>query len=77
MHTKLGMDEKAIAESLGMRVSEVIRGLKTYEIMTEKLLPKLKSSSLDKKSGSLDKWSYVEEFLKNKDLVDCSKSNLT
>jgi hypothetical protein len=77
MHTKLGMDEKAIAESLGMRVSEVIRGLKTYEIMTEKLLPKLKSSSLDKKSGGLDKWSYVEEFLKNKDLVDCSKSNLT
>jgi hypothetical protein len=70
MYTKLGMDEKAIAESLGMRVSEVIRGLKTYEIMTEKLLPKLKSSGLDKKSGGLDKWSHVEEFLKNKDLEE-------
>jgi hypothetical protein len=61
MHTKLGMDEKAIAESLGMRVSEVIRELNAYEIMTEKVLPR---------GGGLDKWSHVQELLKRKDLEE-------
>jgi hypothetical protein len=61
MHTKLGMDEKSIAISLGMRVNDVIRALKSYEIMTEKLLPR---------GCGLDKWSFVEELQKRKDLEE-------
>jgi hypothetical protein len=64
MHTKLGMDEKSIARVLGMRERDVIRDLKTYETMTKKLLPLLKDGN------GLEKWSFVQEFYKDKDLED-------
>jgi hypothetical protein len=56
------MDEKAIARALGMREGEVIRDLKAYAIMTEQLLPKVKSGN------GLDKWSFVQELCKRKGL---------
>jgi hypothetical protein len=64
MKTQLGMDEKTIARTLGMRERDVIRDLKSYETMTEKLLPKLKGGS------GLEKWSFVQEFYKSKELED-------
>jgi hypothetical protein len=64
MHTTLGMDEKAIARAVGMRESDVIRDLKAYETMTEKLLPKIKAGN------GLEKWSYVQELYKRKDLEE-------
>lgn len=63
MRIGLGMDEKAIAKALGMREHDVIRDLKAYATMTENLLPKMKT-------GGLDKWSFVQEFYKRKDLVE-------
>lgn len=63
MRTGLGMDEKAIAKTLGMREHDVIRDLKAYGTMTENLLPKMKT-------GGLDKWSFVQEFYKRKDLEE-------
>src|SRR5882762_1566486 len=51
MHTKLNMDEKAIAGALGMREGEEIRDLKAYANRREQLLPKVKSGN------ALDKWS--------------------
>lgn len=64
MHTKLKMDEKAIARALGMREGEVIKNLQSYQIMTEKLLPKMKNGN------GLEKWSFVQEFFKSKHLED-------
>lgn len=64
MHTKLKMDEKAIAKALGMREGEVIKSLQSYEVMTEKLLPKMTNGN------GLEKWSFVQEFFKNKNLED-------
>jgi len=64
MHTKLGMDEKTIARLLGVPERDVIRDLKTYATMTEKLLPKLKDGN------GLDKWSFVQEFYKSKKLEE-------
>lgn len=64
MHTRLGMDEKAIGQALGMHERDVIRDLKAYETMTQKLLPKMKGAS------GLDKWSFVEELFKRKDLEE-------
>lgn len=64
MNTKLGMDEKSIARALGMRERDVVRDLKTYETMTKKLLPKLKEGN------GLEKWSFVQEFYKDKKLED-------
>jgi hypothetical protein len=64
MHTKLKMDEKAIAKALGMREGEVRKNLQSYQVMTEKLLPKMKNGN------GLDKWSFVQEFFKNKHLED-------
>jgi hypothetical protein len=62
MNTQLGMDEKAIARTLGMHERDVIRDLKAYETMTEKLLPNVKSGN------GLEKWSFVQELFKRKDL---------
>lgn len=64
MHTKLQMDEKAIAKALGMREGEVKKNLQSYQVMTEKLLPKMKNGN------GLDKWSFVQEFFKSKHLED-------
>jgi len=64
MHTKLDMDEKAIAKALGMREGEVKKNLQSYLVMTEKLLPKMKNGN------GLDKWSFVQEFFKSKQLED-------
>jgi len=63
MHTNLGMDAKAIALALGMKEPAVIRDLKAYEVMTEKLLPKMNGS------GGLEKWSFVQELFKRKELA--------
>lgn len=63
MKTRLGMDEKTIARTLGMHERDVIRDLKSYETMTEKLLPKLKG-------GGLEKWSFIQEFYKIKELEE-------
>jgi hypothetical protein len=64
MHTHLKMDERAIARTLGMHERDVIRDLKAYETMTKKLLPKVKSGN------GLEKWSFVQELYKRKDLED-------
>lgn len=64
MHTKLGMDEKAIARALGIREGEVIKSLESYKVMTEKVLPKLKGRD------GLQKWSFVHEFFKSRELED-------
>lgn len=70
MHTHLHMDEKTIARALGMREHDVIRDLKAYDIMTQKLLPKMKNGN------GLEKWSFVQEFYKRKDLVDYRAKNV-
>jgi hypothetical protein len=64
MHTRLKMDAKTIARTLGMHERDVIRDLKAYETMTEKLLPEVKSGN------GLDKWSFVQELYKRKDLEE-------
>lgn len=64
MRDQLGMDEKAIARTLGMRERDVIRDLKAYETMTKKVLPKMKGGD------GLDKWSFVQELFKRKDLEE-------
>jgi hypothetical protein len=64
MKVKLGMDEKTIARTLGMHERDVIRDLKSYETMTEKVLPRVKGGS------GLEKWSFVQEFYKSKDLEE-------
>jgi hypothetical protein len=64
MRTILGMDDKAIAQAVSMRESEVIRDLKAYETMTEKLIPKIKDGN------ALEKWSYFQELYKRKDLEE-------
>jgi hypothetical protein len=64
MHTNLKMDEKAIGQALGMRESDVIRDLKAYQVMTQKLLPKMPSGN------GLEKWSFVQELFKRKGLEE-------
>jgi len=64
MKTILQMDEKEIAQALGMTEREVARDLKSYETMTHKLLPKIK------RGHGLDKWSFVQELYKRKDLEE-------
>lgn len=64
MHTKLKMDEKAIARALGMHDIDVIKNLQSYEVMTQKLLPKMKNGN------GLEKWSFVQELFKRKDLEE-------
>lgn len=64
MHNTLKMDEKAIAKALGMREGEVRKNLESYEVMAEKLLPKMKNGN------GLEKWSFVQEFFKRKQLED-------
>lgn len=64
MYTTLKMDEKAIAKALGMREGEVRKNLESYHVMTEKLLPKMKNGN------GLEKWSFVQELFKRKQLED-------
>jgi len=64
MHTNLKMDEKAIGQALGMRESEVIRDLKSYQVMTQQVLPRMTSAN------GLEKWSFVQEFYKRKGLEE-------
>ncbi|HET9377521.1 MAG TPA: hypothetical protein VFO40_21280 [Chthoniobacterales bacterium] len=64
MHTALNMDEKAIAKVWGMREGEVKKDLESYQVMTEKLLPKMKNGN------GLEKWSFVQELFKRKQLED-------
>jgi hypothetical protein len=64
MFTNLKMDEKAIAQTLGLKERDVVRDLKAYETMTEKLLPKMTSGN------GLDKWSFVQELYKRKGLEE-------
>jgi hypothetical protein len=64
MYTTLKMDEKAIAKALGMREGEVRKNLESYQVMTEKLLPKMKNGN------GLEKWSFVQELFKRKQLED-------
>lgn len=64
MHTILKMDAKSIAEALGLRENDVIRDLKAYETMTNKLLPKMKGGNV------LKKWSFVQELYKRKELAE-------
>lgn len=61
LHDEFNMDAKAIAKSLGMQERNVIQQLKAYETMNKKVLPK---------GGGLNKWSYVLELYKNKNLED-------
>lgn len=63
MYTNLGMDAKAIALALGVKEPAVNRDLKAYEVMTEKLLPQMNGN------GGLEKWSFVQEFFKRKELA--------
>jgi hypothetical protein len=62
MHKKHGMDAKAIAQILSMTESEVLRDIRTYETMTEKLIPKMKGTA------AVEKWSFFAEFYKRKGL---------
>lgn len=62
MHTTHGMDPKTIGQQLGMTESEVLRDIRTYETMTEKLFPKMKGMA------ALEKWSFFAEFYKRKGL---------
>jgi hypothetical protein len=64
MHTDLQMDEKAIAQALGVKERDVIRDLKAYQTMREKLLPKMTGGS------GLEKWSFVQELYKRKGLEE-------
>ncbi len=64
MHTNLGMDEKTIAQALGVKERDVIRDLKAYQTMKEKLLPKVTSGD------GLEKWSFVQELYKRKGLEE-------
>jgi hypothetical protein len=64
MRTVLKMDDKAIALALGMRERDVTRDLRAYETMTNKLLPQMKGGN------GLDKWSFVQELFKRKDLEE-------
>lgn len=62
MFTNLQMDAKAIALALGVKEQAVVRDLKAYGVMTEKLLPMMNGSS------GLEKWSFVQELFKRKEL---------
>jgi hypothetical protein len=63
MNTDLKMEMTAIARALGMQERVVCRLIDAYKTMREKVLPRMKG-------GGLDRWSYVEEFYKNKDLKE-------
>lgn len=62
MHKKHGMDAKTIGHILSMTESEVLRDIRTYETMTQKLFPKMKGTA------ALEKWSFFAEFFKRKGL---------
>ena len=62
MHKTHRMDPKAIGQILSMSESEVLRDIRTYETMTEKLFPKMKGPA------AVEKWSFFAEFFKRKGL---------
>ena len=62
MHVDLKMLPKDIARSLGLQERVVTRLLKAHELMTKLILPQVKNGT------GLDKFSYAEEFYKNKNL---------
>lgn len=64
MHVELKMSAKDIAKSLGLRERVVTRLLKVHELMTNYILPQVKNGT------GLDKFSYAEEFYKNKNLEE-------
>ena len=62
MRTQLGMEPKDIGIALSMTEREIITQLSAYDTMTKKLLPKMQGAN------GTEKWSFVEEFYKRKDL---------
>ena len=64
MHVELKMTPKDIAKSLGLQERVVTRLLKAHELMTKLILPQVKNGT------GLDKFSYAEEFYKNKNLEE-------
>ena len=62
MHKTHSMDPKTIGQVLSMTESEVLRDIRTYETVTQKLLPKIKGTA------ALEKWSFFAEFFKRKKL---------
>jgi len=64
MHVELKMSLKDIAKSLGLHERVVTRLLKAHELMTKLILPQVKNGT------GLEKFSYAEEFYKNKDLEE-------
>jgi len=64
MRESLGMDAKSISKATGMQVKVVERLLATFETMTTEIIPKVPGSK------GLAKFSYVEEFFKNKELEE-------
>jgi hypothetical protein len=67
MRTELKMEPKAIAKALGMQERVVERLLDGYSTMRDKVLPRIKNGR------GVDKWSYVEELYKIKELEDYRK----
>lgn len=59
---KLGMTLEDVARVLKLQKRVVEHLLVSYQTMTEQVLPRIKSGT------GLDKWSYVYEFYKRKDL---------
>jgi hypothetical protein len=64
MHTRLGMTPADIARTIGLRENSVKQDLQAYAAMTEKLLPKMTTGN------DLQKWSYVQEFYKCRNLAE-------
>jgi hypothetical protein len=64
MHLDLKMSSKEVAKSLGLQERVVTRLLKAHELMTKLILPQVKNGT------GLEKFSYAEEFYKNKNLEE-------
>jgi hypothetical protein len=62
MHKTHRMDAKVIGQILSMTESEVLREIRTYETMTQKLFPKMKGTE------AVKKYSFFAEFNKRKEL---------
>jgi hypothetical protein len=64
MNKTLGMEPKAIAKAIGLQEKVVVRQIHTYETMQRHVIPKLG------RAEGMRKYSYVEEFHKNKQLKE-------
>jgi hypothetical protein len=64
MYTAHRMDAKTIGQILRMSEGEVLRDIRAYETMTQKLMPTMKPSD------AVEKWSFFAEFFKRKKLED-------